>query len=208
MPSGSDGTRRGRSSTTGPFSAGTTVRAHTVGKASSDLWNGRVSASSMALGASTRPARWFNWTRRWHRREGMDAHRFSDEWSEVEQLTLSPLPNLASRSPDARRAIYRRAVAAIEKEAALQHIQVLGVAAVLAQSPQLRPPRPARRPRPLCHAFAQEVRRMFREQYRYFIARYREASLSWRKGNLRAKFPEGAIRPLLWPESLRSVVAA
>lgn len=170
-------------------------------------WPGLTSLA-MALGASTRTARWFNWTRRWRRREGMEAHRFSGEWSEEEQLTLSTLPSLAARSQAAKRAIYRRAVAAIEEEAALRHPEVLGVAAVLEQSPQTRPARPARRPRPLCHAATRKIREMFRERFRDFVALYRDASLNWRNGNFRVTFPEGAFRPPLWPMSPRSAAAA
>jgi REP element-mobilizing transposase RayT len=163
-------------------------------------WPG-LSSLSMMLGSPTRAARWFNWTRRWSSRLGMETRRFSEEWSEREQLTLTLLPNLAKRSPAARRVICRRAVAAIEKEAALQHPTVLGVATVLEQPPQHRPERPARKPRPLCHAVTHELRRLFRERYRSFIVAYRGASERLRRGVLKVRFPEGAIPPPMWPPS-------
>jgi REP element-mobilizing transposase RayT len=169
-------------------------------------WPG-LSSLSMVLGPSTRSVKWFNWTRRWRDRTQMDARRFSDEWAEPEQLTLSPLPSFVRRPAPESRVFWREAVAAIEKEASLNWKSVLGVKAVLSQDPQHRPPRPARRPRPLCHTISLELRRLFREHYHQFVALFRKASPRWLLGNLRAPFPEGAFRPFLWPDPLRAIAA-
>jgi REP element-mobilizing transposase RayT len=160
-------------------------------------WPG-LSSLTMLLGDATRSAKWFNWTRRWNNRQTAGRDRFADAWVEEEQLTLTILPQLAARPLVARRRIWQQAVRAIEKEASLDPSPVLGVRAVLAQSPHSRPARPARRPRPLCHASTRGLRELFRERYRTFVAEFLQASAQWRRGFLDVVFPEGAIRPFLW----------
>jgi REP element-mobilizing transposase RayT len=161
-------------------------------------WPG-LSSLSMMLEAPTRAARWFNWTRRWcDRREGVD--RYSGEWAEDETLTLTPLPTSEPRAVAAQRATIKRAIAAIEREAALDPTPVLGVKAVLAQSPQFRPVHLARRRRPLCHAATMALRSFFRNQYRSWVSSFLGASADWRRGRLDAVFPYGAVRPFLWPQ--------
>lgn len=164
-------------------------------------WPG-LSSLTMMLGDATRSAKWFNWTRRWNSRHTGGRDRFGDEWVEREQLTLTTLPQLAARSVAARRRIWQQTTAAIEREASLDPSPVLGVRAVLAQSPHFRPARPARRPRPLCHASTRGLRELFRERYRDFVTDFLRASADWRRGFLEAVFPEGAFRPFLWPVSL------
>lgn len=161
-------------------------------------WPG-LSSLKLMLGSSTRPARWFNWTRRWNDRTRLGRDRYGDAWAEKEQLTLAVLPQLSNRSPAARRRFCLRAVAAIEEEASLDPSPVLGVRAVLAQSPQFRPARPARRPRPLCHATTRGLRELFKQRYRDFVADFRHGSADWLRGILGASFPPGAVRPFLWP---------
>jgi REP element-mobilizing transposase RayT len=161
-------------------------------------WPG-LSSLPMMLGSPTRSARWFNWTKRWQDRGRVGVDRYSDEWAETEQLTLTPLPGLAARLPAAQRMLCKQAVADIEREAALDRSPVLGVRKVLAQSPQFRPFRLARRAPPLCFVATEAFRRIFRERYREYVTRFREASGRWRRGVLNAVFPEGAVRPCLWP---------
>ena len=160
-------------------------------------WPG-LSSLTMMLESRTRAAKWFNWTRRWaDRRGGVD--RYSREWAEDETLTLTPLPTSAPRAVTSQRAIIRQAIAAIEREAALDPTPVLGVKAILAQSPQFRPAHLARRRRPLCHAATMALRKFFRSQYRSWVSSFLAASAEWRKGRLEAAFPYGAVRPFLWP---------
>lgn len=160
-------------------------------------WPG-LSSLPMMLGRGFRKARWFNWTERWRNRKQLGHDRFGDEWAETERLSLATLPPLAGRSGGARRRFYLRTVAGIEEEASRDPRRVLGVVAVLAQRPQLRPSRPARRPRPLCHASTRVLRELFKEHYRSFVTSFRTASAEWRRGRLDVKFPEGAVRPFLW----------
>ena len=160
-------------------------------------WPG-LSSLKMMLGSTTRTVKWFNWTKRWADRKQLGRDRFDDELVEEEQLTLAVLPSLAARSTIARRRIYQQAIDEIEHEASLDPSPVLGVRGVLEQPPQFRPSRPARRPRPLCHASSRGLRDLFRERYRAFVALYLEASREWRRGIVTALFPEGAIRPFLW----------
>jgi len=169
-------------------------------------WPG-LSSLSMMQGSPTRAVKWFNWTRRWRDRTEMDSRRFSDEWAETEQLTLTQLPSLAERPAAEARSFCREVVAAIEKEASLSWETVLGVKAVLSQDPQHRPPHPAKRPRPICHTISLELRRLFRETYRQFVALFRNASPKWLVGNLKTQFPEGAFRPFLWPDPIRALGA-
>jgi len=74
--------------------------------------------------------------------------------------------------------------------------------------PFARPPRPARRPAPLCFAITSRARRAFRDARRAFVAAYRAASRSFREGALDAPFPCGAFPPrLLRPPVVEGQVA-
>jgi REP element-mobilizing transposase RayT len=166
-----------------------------------EQWPGLTSLQLM-LGPPTRTARWFNWTRRWFDRGQLAADRYGREWVEEEQLALTPLPAWAERSQAVQRRLCTELVAGIDEEGALDRSPVLGVKAILAQSPQLRPFRLARRPRPLCHAGTDALRRWFKERYRLFVSQFLAASVKWRGGDFQAKFPDGAIKPFLWPATL------
>ena len=160
-------------------------------------WPG-LNSLRLMLGAAPLPARWFNWTRRWCDRSQLATDRNASTWAESDELSLTTLPSLAARSPKARRRLWLRTVAAIEEEAARDPRPVFGVRAVLAQRPQFRPTRPARRPRPLCHTSLRILLELFRAHYRSYLERFREASVAWRRGHLAASFPDGAVRPFLW----------
>jgi REP element-mobilizing transposase RayT len=160
-------------------------------------WPG-LNSLGLMLRSSVRSAKWFNWTRRWRDRRQLAADRYGSAWVEREELSLTILPPLAARSASARRRFCLRTVAAIEEDAARDPRPVFGVRAVLAQRPQFRPTRPARRPRPLCHTSIRMVLELFRGHYRSYVERFREASVAWRRGHLAANFPEGAVRPFLW----------
>jgi REP element-mobilizing transposase RayT len=182
------------------------VKEHLVRKCAE--WPGLTSLSLM-LGAPRRAFRWFNWTRRWTARSNPERlQRLSDRWAEAEELQLTPLPGWAQTPVSRRRRLVRRAMAAIEHEAAAVKHRVFGRSGVLAQHPQHRPARPARAPRPPCHTSDRTLRDKFLESYRAFASAFRRASEKWRRGRLDASFPVNAFRPSLWPGSVEAVAAA
>jgi REP element-mobilizing transposase RayT len=181
------------------------VKEHLVRKCAE--WPGLTSLSLM-LRRPGRTFRWFNWTRRCAARHGPEgARRFSPKWAEAEELQLTPLPCWAEAPLRRRRRLVRRAVAAIEREAAALKHRVLGVSGVLGQDPQHRPDRPARTPRPPCHATEHSLRVEFLERYRGFVAACQRASESWRRGDFQVSFPAIAFRPFLWPRPARPALA-
>ena len=172
-------------------------------------WPG-LSCLPFLLDGKSRSFQWFDWTRRASGNTRRVTRPLLDKkWAESEELRLTPLPHPSLRSRKAVRAFVRRSVRAIEEQASREYRTVLGRAAVLRQHPHTRPP-PAstRKPRPPCHTSRRELLEDFRERYRTFLEQYREASIQWRNGDPTASFPEGAIKPFVWPSSKAIPVAA
>lgn len=162
-------------------------------------WPG-LSCLRMLVRGSRRTFLWFGWSKRWRARSDQAAtDRFHPRWAERETLELTVLPHWAhvSRRHRARRVL--ELVRAIERQAEGVHERVLGRAGVLSQHPHHRPSRPKRSPRPHCHATRANVRRAFIEGYHAYVASFRAASARWRRGELGAEFPLGAVKPFVWP---------
>jgi REP element-mobilizing transposase RayT len=171
-------------------------------------WPGLTSLSLM-LGAPRRTFKWFNWTKRWNARAGRrNDSRFSERWAESEELELKPLPGWTRTPISTRRKLLKRAINAIEREAAEIKHRVLGVSRVLAQEPHHRPERPARAARPPCHTSDPRLRVEYLERYRSFVSVFVHAAANWRLGNFAAAFPQGAFRPCLWPAMTECAAAA
>jgi hypothetical protein len=79
------------------------------------------------------------------------------------------------------------------------HIEGASTAAVLKQHPHERPNRPKKSYAPLVHAASRKVRRALYEdeEYRAFVAAYREAAEKLRAGDRAAIFPAGCFPPAL-----------
>ena len=162
-------------------------------------WPG-LSCVRMLVRDSRRSFRWYAWSRRWSARKRPEAaDRFHEDWTERETLTLTLIPHWAPIPRKRRARLVLQIVRAAERQAAAMHSRVLGRRNVLAQHPHHRPARPKRSPRPHCHGAHAAQRREFIQHYRGFVARFRAASARWRRWDLAADFPSGAIRPFLWP---------
>lgn len=74
---------------------------------------------------------------------------------------------------------------------------VLGVAAILAQSPRSQPARTKRSLAPAVHAASVAVRREMRNAYFWFVAAYLDAAEKLRAGKRDLRFPLGCFPPAL-----------
>jgi hypothetical protein len=81
--------------------------------------------------------------------------------------------------------------------APLRTVQLLGPAAILAQSPESRPLKTKRSPAPAVHAASRAVRRELRNAYFLFVAAYRSAAEKLRAGQRDPPFPTGCFPPPL-----------
>ncbi|WP_375768923.1 hypothetical protein NR798_45810 [Archangium gephyra] len=155
------------------------------------------------LGPARRLFQWFNWTKRWSKRgsEDMSAGegRFAEQWAEPVELEVAPLSCWEGLGEEERQRAVRRLVEEVEAEARAQDKPVLGVRAVRAQHPHTRPERLKRSPRPLGHASARQALKELREQYRAFVAAFREAAARWRRGDFSASFPLFSFPPRVEP---------
>ena len=79
------------------------------------------------------------------------------------------------------------------------HTPVLGARAVKAQHPHTRPEHLKKSPRPLGHASTRQALKALREQYRAFVAAFREAAARWSRGDFLACFPPFAFPPRVAP---------
>ena len=129
--------------------------------------------------------------------EAFNSLRFASE----EIVELSPIPCWAHLSPAAYRRRVRALVDDIDAEAArdrkISGRPVLGVAAILAQDPQLRPAKLDRSPAPRVHAATKAARKLFYEAYAAFVSAFRAATEALRQGNRDAPFPRGSFPPAL-----------
>jgi len=165
-------------------------------------WPG-LSCLAQLLGDAVRLFHWFDWTSRWKAspREPDPKTLLDKRWARLVALEVQPLPCWGSLSQQQRRARVSELVDAIEQDRSLSRKSVLGRKRILNQRPHERPREVKRTPRPLCHASSSEAREGFRELYRSFLAKFKEASRRWRAGQLRVEFPRFAIRPFLWPSA-------
>jgi hypothetical protein len=151
------------------------------------------------LGSARRLFRWFNWTKRWSKRgreeQAVGEGRFAEEWAEPVELELAPLPCWKGLGEEERQRAVRALVEEVEVEARARNKPVLGARAVRAQHPHTRPEHLERSPRPLGHASTRQALRELREQYRGFVAAFREAAARWGRGDFSAPFPPFSFPP-------------
>ena len=76
---------------------------------------------------------------------------------------------------------------------------MVGTRAVRAQHPHARPEHLKLSPRPLGHASTRQALKELREQYRAFVAGFREATARWRRRNFSAPFPPFSFPPRIVP---------
>jgi REP element-mobilizing transposase RayT len=170
-------------------------------------WPG-LNSLSMMWDRKPRTFRWFNWTRRSKSRTSNTASRFADEWSERETLELVPLPVEGLRTLDAMRRFLRHATREIEAQAAREFPRVFGLERVLGQHPHRRATRRERSSRPPCHTTVPALLREYLARYRAFVEAFRAASSRWKRLEVGAEFPDGAIRPFVWPAGPSPQLAA
>ncbi|WP_309892103.1 hypothetical protein [Archangium sp.] len=168
-------------------------------------WPG-LTCLSQLLGPARRLFQWFSWTKRWskRRREDLEAGegRFAEEIAEPVELVVEPLPCWKGLGEEERRRAVRGWVEAVESEARARDTPVMGARAVRAQHPHTRPEHLKRSPRPLGHASTRQALRELREQYRTFVAAFREAATRWMRGDFSAPFPLYSFPPRVVPSPL------
>jgi hypothetical protein len=161
------------------------------------------------LGPARRLFRWFNWTKRWSKRGSEDMAgegRFAQEWAEPVELEIAPLPCWEGLKEEQRQRAVRGLVEQVEAEAQSRGTPVLGARAVRAQHPHTRPEHLKRSPRPLGHASTRQALKELREQYRTFVAAFREAAAQWSQGDFSALFPPFSFPPRVVPARAAQVL--
>ncbi|HEX8433485.1 hypothetical protein, partial [Archangium sp.] len=161
------------------------------------------------LGSAKRLFRWFNWTKRWSKRGSEDTEgkgRFAEEWAEPVELEVAPLPCWEGWGEEERQRAVRGLVEQVEAEARSRGTPVLGARTVRAQHPHTRPEHLKRSPRPLGHASTRQALKELREQYRAFVAAFREAAARWRRGDFSACFPLYSFPPRVVPGRVAQIL--
>jgi hypothetical protein len=132
--------------------------------------------------------------------------RFAQQWAEPVELEVAPLPCWEGLKEKERQRAVRELVREVEAAARSRSTPVLGAQAVREQHPPTRPEHLKRSPRPLGHAYTREALKELREQYRAFVAVFREAAARWRRGDFSAcllpfsfppRFTPGRAAPVL-----------
>lgn len=138
---------------------------------------------------------------------GLTRHRFNrkeppDEadYQRPVSVRLSPWPFEADLPANSRRqqTVALTEHARVKSQTVRGRREVLGVKAVLAQSPLARPKHELeRKPVPLCHASSSRQRHDYAASLTYSRADYNEASERFRDGDVLVQFPPDAFRPPL-----------
>ena len=100
--------------------------------------------------------------------------RFAEEIAEPVEWVVEPLPCWEGLREEERQRAVRGRVEEVEAEAGARDTPVLGARAVRAQHPHTRPEHLERSPQPLGHASTRQALRELREQYRAFVAAFRD----------------------------------
>jgi hypothetical protein len=147
---------------------------------------------------------WFDRTAYWRaqrRRKASDPPVSESDFKTTEILELSPLPCLAnlgaSQQRDLIESTIERIVAATAAARGERGEMVLGTANLQRQHPHTQPNLIKKSPAPRFHAYAVAVRRALLDAYSAFVAAYRGASETLRRGDRSARFPEGCFPPAL-----------
>jgi REP element-mobilizing transposase RayT len=125
--------------------------------------------------------------------------------SEIETLSLSPLPCWESLKEESLRSKLAGLLEQVELEAESTRPPGRGSLPcrrrcrrrILRQDPQSRPRSLARRPAPLVHAVRKKIREGLARGYRWFVAAYRQAARRLREGDRSVSFPIGSFPPPL-----------
>jgi hypothetical protein len=162
------------------------------------------------LGPARRLFQWFSWTKRWRKRGSEDMAagegRFAEEIAEPVELVVEPLPCWKGLGEEERQRAVRSLVEAVESEARARDTPVSGARAVRAQHPHTRPEHLKRSPRPLGHASTRQSLKELREQYRAFVAAFREAAARWMRGDFSARFPLFSFPPRVVPSRVARIL--
>jgi hypothetical protein len=119
---------------------------------------------------------------------------------------VAALPCWEGLEEEERQRAVRGLVEGVEAEARARATPVLGARAVRAQHPHTRPEHRKRSPRPLGHASTRQALKALREQYRAFVAAFREAAARWMRGDFSASFPPFSFPPRIVPGRVARVL--
>jgi REP element-mobilizing transposase RayT len=124
-----------------------------------------------------------------------------EDFLEVHELRVSPLPCWANLPPEEQRRLAAEAITQAEQAARARRQAegkpVMSHQRLMNTSPSDRPKRPKRGRRPLCHTTLPELFAAYREEWWLFRRDYRAASEKYRAGAYATRFPDGSIRPPL-----------
>ena len=158
-------------------------------------WVGINSARALLDNEPLR-GRWYNRKAAYEaRRRGQ--HPGPDDFSEVYEVHLVPLPAWSNLPKETRQALGREMLDGIERKfagTAGRHPDG-GARAVCRVNPHRRPSRVARSPAPDCHAADKSLRKQFREGYVAFARHFHEAARAQRRHRPKARFPYGCFPP-------------
>lgn len=113
-------------------------------------------------------------------------------------LKISPLPQFEKMSQKKRGKLLRKLLTRRAEELRVKREgKFLSELQLMRQSPGAIPHEVSRSPRPACYTHNSELRREFKNEYRFRRALYDEASRRFRLGDLEARFPEHTFKPPL-----------
>jgi REP element-mobilizing transposase RayT len=133
-----------------------------------------------------------------------EAERAGQEWKSADfakryPVPLSPLPCFCELDEGQQRSRYREMIREIERQTQKQFARagrrVMGVEKVMTQSAHRRPRKTKRSPAPMCHCSDPEQWKKYRDDYRWFVSLYREASRLFRAGDTSVRFPPNCFPP-------------
>lgn len=161
-------------------------------------WPGVHCGKALLEGRSRLTGTWIDGTRRTRLHQAGKNPR-PEDYTEALTVELRALPCWAhlhwSEYVRRVRAIVERIELRAAEERRQGGIAVLGADAIRARDPETRPEDIETRPAPRVHAATRQARKAWRDAYAWFVACYREAADTLKKGDRNARFPEGCFPP-------------
>ena len=166
-------------------------------------WPGPHCAKTLCEGRTKEPGIWINETKKRKLRRAGKIPRRRD-YAEREVVTLSKLPCLAHLSDEEYTARVRQMVDELVEQHAKLRAETgrepLGAAAILAQDPHRRPPRPKRSPAKAFLTASKQAYDELRHAYNLFCWDYDQAKQAYANGQLEVAFPADCWPPRPPPE--------
>ncbi len=143
---------------------------------------------------------WIDWATYWKMGGPDNKKHHPKDYLHWTNWETTPLPHLAGLTVYQRQTRLRKLVREEEEKQNAIRLKenrvVIGAPALFETNPRSRPStNKPKTPQPHCHADSEEAAAAYKENWKDFLEKYREASADFLAGSWEREFPQGSFRP-------------